>query len=66
MIKDREQGPSAPDPKLNYRLTSKSLNMATYRHELGGDTIREVLHPLQTQFAGIVRSVCFGHVFQAT
>jgi hypothetical protein len=63
---DREQDLPAPEPKKNYRLLSKAFNVAPYRHELGGHAVREVLHPLQTQFAGIVRSVCFSHVFEAT
>ena len=55
-----------PAPKKSYPLLSKAFNVASYRHQLGGHAVREVLHPLQTQFAGIVRSVCFSHVFEAT
>jgi hypothetical protein len=39
--------------------------MATYHHEFLGHAVCKVFHPLQTQFTGIVRSVCFGHKFQA-
>jgi hypothetical protein len=43
---------------------SKAFNVASYRHELCGHTICEVLHPLQTKFAGVVRSIIFDHIFK--
>jgi hypothetical protein len=63
---DWEQGLPAPNPRRSYCLLSKAFDVAPYCHEFGSHTICEVLHPLQAQLAGIVRSVCFRHVFEAT
>src|ERR1700733_14849481 len=56
----------APDLKINYRLISKSVTAALYRHELCCRTLFEGLDPLQTQLVGIVRSVCLCHSFEMT